>query len=112
MKKDYFCPACKSLLNLQTGFSAKNPKHMCTECGRIIDVQSGKFPKDDEAEELDLGDFTIKEGKYDTAITKKQLLYLRSPLKMYHRAGMNFRLRLLCLRRQRYPKLRYRRMNR
>ena len=71
MKKDYFCPACKSLLNLQTGFSAKNPKHMCTECGRIIDVQSGKFPKDDEAEELDLGDFTIKEGKYDNSDNEK-----------------------------------------
>lgn len=71
MKKDYFCPACKSLLNLQAGFSPKNPKHMCTECGRVIDVQSGKFPRDDEAEELDLGDFSIKEGKYDISDNEK-----------------------------------------
>ena len=71
MKKDYFCPACKSLLNLQAGFSPKNPKHMCTECGRIVDVQSGKFPRDDEVEELDLGDFSIKEGKYDNSDNEK-----------------------------------------
>ena len=37
---------------------------MCSECGRIVDVQSGKFPREEEPEELDLGDFSIKESKY------------------------------------------------
>lgn len=71
MKKDYFCPACKSLLNLQVGFNPKNPKHMCSECGRMVDVQSGKFPREEEDDYLDLGDFSIKESKYSDSDNEK-----------------------------------------
>ena len=38
----------------------------------MVDVQSGKFPKDDEADDLlDLGDFSIKEGKYGESDNEK-----------------------------------------
>ena len=70
-KKKCYCPACKSLLNLQEGFSSKNEKHMCTECGRIINVTTGEFPQDDEEEELYFGDFSVKEGKYDGSDNEK-----------------------------------------
>ena len=70
-KKKCYCPACKSLLNLQEGFSSKNEKHMCTECGRIINVTTGEFPQDDEEEELYFGDFSVKEGKYGGSDNEK-----------------------------------------
>ena len=70
-KKNCYCPACKSLLNLQAGFSPKNEKHMCTECGRIVNVVTGEFPADEDAEELYFGDFSVKEGKYGESDNEK-----------------------------------------
>ena len=63
-KKKCYCPSCKSLLNLQPGFSPKNEKHICSECGRTVNVVTGEFPQDEESEELYFGDFSVKEGKY------------------------------------------------
>ena len=70
-KKKCYCPSCKSLLNIQEGFSAKNEKHICSECGRTVNVITGEFPQDEEAEELYFGDFSVKEGKYGESDNEK-----------------------------------------
>ena len=69
--RNCYCPACKSLLNLQAGFSPKNEKHMCTECGRIVNVMTGEFPQDEDEPELYYGDFSVKEGKYGESDNEK-----------------------------------------
>ena len=54
LDKECYCPYCKSLLNIQNGFSFRNLKHECTECGRTAPVKIGRFAS--ENDEYDVED--------------------------------------------------------
>lgn len=48
LDKECYCPYCKSQLNIQNGFSFRNSKHICTECGRTVPVKMGRFASEND----------------------------------------------------------------